>query len=85
MLFRIHCGVGAGAGVGFLSCIVPMYISEMSPARVRGTLVSLQQLMLTLGILIAFIVNSFTETSETGWRISLGLSCGLSALLLIGM
>ena len=58
--------VSAGVGVGFLSCVVPMYISEMAPARVRGTLVSLQQLMLTLGILVAFVVNAATESNEKG-------------------
>jgi MFS family permease len=43
------------------------------------------QLMLTIGILVAFVTNAATESKRTGWRTSLGLSCLLSSTLSIGM
>jgi MFS family permease len=75
----------AGLGVGCLSCVVPMYTAEMSPPSVRGMLNSLYQLMLTIGILTAFVVNTSTRGGRSGWRTSLGLSCVLSFTLMLGM
>ena len=46
-----------GVGIGIVSIVSPIYISEVSPARIRGTLVSLYQLAVTVGFLIAYIVN----------------------------
>lgn len=51
--FRIIGGVG----VGFVSIVSPIYISEISVAEKRGTLVSLYQLAVTIGFLIAYLVN----------------------------
>src|SRR5262249_1394158 len=47
-----------GCGIGFTSVGGPMYIAEASPARIRGTFVSLFQLAVTVGILLAYIVAS---------------------------
>lgn len=44
-----------GLGVGSLSFIVPMYNAEVAPPEVRGALVGLQQLAITLGIMISFV------------------------------
>lgn len=46
-----------GLGIGIVSIVSPMYISEISPARIRGTLVALYQLAVTLGLLLAYYVN----------------------------
>ena len=43
-----------GLAIGTSSFAVPLYIAEISPVRVRGTLVSLFQLMITIGILVAY-------------------------------
>ncbi len=51
--FRIIGGVG----IGIVSIVSPMYISEVSPARIRGTLVSLYQLAVTVGFLLAYMAN----------------------------
>ena len=48
-----------GIAVGFASILSPMYISEISPAHMRGRLVSLYQLAITIGILTAYFSNSF--------------------------
>lgn len=44
----------AGLGIGALSHVVPMYQSEVAPPEIRGSLVSLQQFAITLGILVSF-------------------------------
>ncbi len=46
-----------GVGIGVVSIVSPIYISEVSPARIRGTLVSLYQLAVTAGFLLAYMAN----------------------------
>ena len=46
-----------GVGIGIVSIVSPIYISEVSPARIRGTLVSLYQLAVTAGFLLAYLAN----------------------------
>ncbi|MBP3382524.1 MAG: sugar porter family MFS transporter [Tidjanibacter sp.] len=46
-----------GVGIGIVSIVSPIYISEVSPAKVRGTLVSLYQLAVTIGFLLAYLAN----------------------------
>lgn len=46
-----------GIGIGVVSIVAPIYISEVSPAKIRGTLVSLYQLAVTIGFLLAYLVN----------------------------
>ena len=59
-----------GVGIGIVSIVSPIYISEVSPARIRGTLVSLYQLAVTVGFLLAYMVNwmidSHGDLSVTG-------------------
>ncbi len=47
-----------GIGVGFAAMVAPMFISELSPAKMRGRLVSLYQLAITLGILVSYLTNA---------------------------
>ena len=46
-----------GVGIGIVSIVSPIYISEVSPAKIRGTLVSLYQLAVTAGFLLAYLAN----------------------------
>lgn len=46
-----------GVGIGIVSIVSPIYISEVSPAKIRGTLVSLYQLAVTVGFLLAYMMN----------------------------
>lgn len=46
-----------GLGIGIISVVSPIYISEISPARIRGTMVSLYQLTVTMGLLLAYLIN----------------------------
>ena len=77
-LFNIARFIG-GIGIGVASALAPMYIAEVSPAEIRGRMVSLNQMTIVLGILSAQIVNmllardtSIAENQlwdvEWGWR-----------------
>ena len=57
--FRIIGGVG----IGIVSIVSPIYISEVSPAKIRGTLVSLYQLAVTVGFLMAYLVNWLIDSN----------------------
>jgi sugar porter (SP) family MFS transporter len=71
-----------GLAVGSASMAVPLYISEVAPPRVRGALVSFNQLALTIGILVAFLVD-YSLSSSADWRLMFGLAT-IPALLLFG-
>lgn len=73
-----------GLAVGAVSIVVPMYISEMVPPLVRGRLVTLNTLMIVVGQLSAYLVNS--ALAPTGnWHLMLGLAAVPGAALAIGM
>ena len=48
-----------GFGIGIVSIVSPIYISEIAPAQKRGSLVSLYQLAITIGFLMAYLINYF--------------------------
>ncbi len=52
-----------GVGIGIVSIVSPIYISEVSPAKIRGTLVSLYQLAVTVGFLLAYLANWVIDAS----------------------
>lgn len=67
----------AGLGIGALSTVVPMYQSESIPKRIRGATVSSYQLLITMGIWTAYMVNYGTSdqySNSAQWRIPNGLS-----------
>ncbi|WP_347554344.1 sugar porter family MFS transporter [Robbsia sp. KACC 23696] len=73
-----------GLAVGIASFTAPLYLSEIAPQSVRGAMISLYQLMITVGILAAFISN--TALSSTGnWRWMLGVIAFPAILLLLGV
>ncbi|CAF1564288.1 unnamed protein product [Adineta ricciae] len=79
--------VVAGLGVGIISCIVPMYQSECAPKWIRGAIVSGYQWFITIGLLIAAIVNNGTKDimSYNCYRIPLGIQLIWAAILAGGM
>ncbi|KAF8401684.1 hypothetical protein HHK36_012630 [Tetracentron sinense] len=82
-LFMLILGrVLLGIGVGFGNEAVPLFLSEIAPAKYRGAVNILFQLFITIGIFVANIVNYFTSSKHpSGWRISLGLA-GVPAIIL---
>ncbi|WP_210136992.1 sugar porter family MFS transporter [Staphylococcus sp. GDH8C109P] len=73
-----------GLAVGGSTAIVPVYLSEMAPTEQRGSLSSLNQLMITIGILSSYLIN-YAFTPIEGWRWMLGLAVLPSFILLIGV
>eukprot|EP00434_Breviolum_minutum_P042541 symbB.v1.2.037868.t1/scaffold5702.1/size24397/3 len=61
----------AGFAVGLLSANVPLYQSEIAPPEQRGAIVSLYQLAITMGIMVAFWANFWLRPLEHGWRYSI--------------
>ncbi len=58
-----------GLGIGSASILSPLYISEIAPARIRGALVSVNQLAIVTGILLAYFVNwIFAGAGPSNWR-----------------
>ncbi|KAH8680743.1 sugar transporter [Xylariales sp. PMI_506] len=82
----------AGVSIGMLSMVVPLYLSEMAPPNLRGALVSLQQLGITLGIMVAFWIDYGTayiggngeNQSPAAWRLPLALQCIPAVILGVG-
>ena len=75
-LFNIARFIG-GVGIGVASALSPMYIAEVSPAEIRGRMVSLNQMTIVLGILAAQVVNLLlardTGVAESqAWNIAWG-------------
>jgi sugar porter (SP) family MFS transporter len=76
----------AGIGVGMASLLSPMYIAEISPARMRGRNVAINQLTIVIGILITNLVNYLLAgKGEDAWRWMFGLGAVPSVLFLSGV
>ncbi|OAY53808.1 sugar transport protein 14 [Manihot esculenta] len=74
-----------GAGIGFGNQAVPLYLSEMAPAKIRGAINQLFQLTTCLGILVANFINYGTEKIHPwGWRLSLGLATLPATIMFVG-
>lgn len=97
--FLIGAGLGAGAqnlamlyvsrvmlgvGVGTTNSTVPIYLSETSPFRIRGTMTEGFHLMTMIGSMVAHLVNYGVKNWHQGWRLSLGLGAVPALVLLLG-
>ena len=70
IIFRLLGGIGVGAS----SVVAPMYISEISPAKIRGKMTALFQFNVIFGIMMAFVSNYFLrEAGNEPWRWMLGV------------
>jgi MFS transporter, SP family, galactose:H+ symporter len=79
--FRIVTGVAVGAS----SLVVPAYIAEMSPMEVRGGLVVLQQLAISGGILLSYVLDYAFDAAGWGWRPMFGFALIPGVALAVGM
>jgi SP family galactose:H+ symporter-like MFS transporter len=73
-----------GVAIGIASFISPMYMSEISPKKIRGSLVSINQLAVTIGIVIAYLVD-YALSGMQGWRYMFGIAAFPSTVLVIAM
>ncbi|WP_225842684.1 sugar porter family MFS transporter [Streptomyces albus] len=74
-----------GLGIGIASNLVPVFIAELAPPRYRGRLVGLNQLMITLGIVLAYVANYSLENVTHSWRWMFGLAAVPAVLFGVGM
>jgi len=86
IFYRILCGVG----VGIASMLSPLYIAEIAPSRIRGRLVSFNQLSIVLGMLLVYFVNWAIASQgddawirTTGWRLMLASEAVPALLFLV--
>ncbi|MGB6304977.1 MAG: MFS transporter, partial [Acidobacteriaceae bacterium] len=76
--------VVVGIAIGIASFTAPLYISEVSPPAIRGKLVSLNQLMITLGIVVSYLAD-YGLADKEAWRWMFGLAAIPALILLIGL
>ncbi len=74
-----------GFAVGIVNFVVPLYLSEISPKNLRGTLVSLYQWAITAGILFSYFINAVFAPAVYNWRWMLFAGVLPGLVLLIGM
>jgi len=74
-----------GLSVGTASFVAPEYIAEQTPPKIRGGTVTFNQLMVTLGILVAYIAGYGLSHLTDNWRWMLGIAAAPGALLAISM
>lgn len=77
---RIFVGIGSG----FMTVVISMYIAEITPPRFRGTMGSLLQLFMTIGILVIELIGLGTS-SAIGWRIVVMLTIVPTIVQLVGL
>jgi SP family galactose:H+ symporter-like MFS transporter len=100
----IFCSLASGAGaligarfilgiaVGVASFTAPLYLSEVSPPRVRGSMISMYQLMITIGIVIAFVSDTWLSSYANfggmvggHWRVMLGIIAVPAVVMFVGV
>jgi MFS transporter, SP family, galactose:H+ symporter len=74
-----------GAAIGVASMLTPLYLAEIAPAASRGKITSLNQLCITIGILVSYMVGYGFAAIPDGWRWMLGLGVVPGAVLAAGM
>ncbi|KZF20778.1 high-affinity glucose transporter [Xylona heveae TC161] len=77
----------AGFGVGLISALIPLYQSETSPKWIRGVIVGSYQLAITIGLLLASIVNNATKNRDDSgsYRIPIAVQFAWAIVLVSGM
>lgn len=77
----------AGFGVGFVSAILILYMSEIAPRKVRGAIVSGYQFCVTIGLMLASCITFATEkrTDTSAYRIPIGIQMLWAIILAIGL
>lgn len=86
LTFFVIMRFAAGIGVGMASMLCPMYIAEVSPAKVRGRNVAINQLTVVIGILVTNLVNYLlADNGPDAWRWMFGLGVVPSLIFLLGV
>lgn len=73
-----------GIGVGITSALIPAYLHELAPKRMHGAVATMFQLMVMIGILLAYILNYTFQGMYNGWRWMLGFAALPAIILFFG-
>lgn len=73
-----------GIGVGIASYAAPLYLSEIAPKKIRGSMISLYQLLITVGLFMAFVSDTLLSYYEA-WRWMLGIVVFPALVLFVGV
>jgi MFS transporter, SP family, galactose:H+ symporter len=84
VIWLIAVRIVSGIAIGIASFISPMYIAELVPAKVRGSLVAVNMLAITTGIVVAYLVD-YALSGVHGWRYMFGLAAIPSVILTVAM
>ena len=74
-----------GLSVGAASVLSPMYVAEVAPRKIRGTLVSLYQLTIVIGILVSYLINYGLYGVKNDWRWMFATGTVPSVLFFLGL
>ncbi|XP_073140298.1 D-xylose-proton symporter-like 3, chloroplastic isoform X2 [Henckelia pumila] len=74
-----------GFGIGMVMHGAPLYIAETCPSQIRGTLISLKELFIVLGILLGYFIGSSQIDAVGGWRYMYGFSAPIAFVMGLGM
>jgi sugar porter (SP) family MFS transporter len=85
LLFFLVCRVIVGLGIGAAASVVPVYISEIAPSRLRGALVTFNQLAVTVGIAVSYWVDLAFAHVGLGWPPMFASAAIPSIALFLGM
>jgi len=80
----ILCRIIIGIAIGVASYVAPLYISEIAPTEARGALVSFNQLMITCGIVVSYLIDYMLAGSHS-WRWMFALGAIPALILIVGM
>ncbi len=85
--YMIVVRIFLGLGVGAASALVPAYISELAPARLRGRISGINQTMIVSGMLVSYVVDFLLKDlpGEMSWRLMLGFACLPAIILFLGV
>jgi major inositol transporter-like SP family MFS transporter len=86
--FMVAARILLGFGVGAAAVACPLYLAEMAPAERRGRMVTINELMIVTGQMLAFAINALlavTISDSHVWRIMLGVASIPAVILLVGM
>lgn len=74
-----------GVSIGLAMHAAPLYISETAPPQIRGTMISLKECFIVVGILLGYLVGSLEIETVGGWRIMYGLGAPIALIMGLGM
>lgn len=86
--FMIAARIVLGLGVGAAAVTCPLYLAEMAPAHLRGRMVTINELMIVTGQMLAFAINALLDAlihDNEVWRTMLGIASIPALALLAGM